>query len=226
MAAYAVTVPHLLSARSGQTDRTNALAAAFGARDHDRLEAAARYLHAVGTPLVEIYEALLARLVDVGPEWISGPRSDPEREIGGFVDDVVNRLREGVVPPTRGTVMLAGIATRHVLGLSALSHVLEDRGWQVRSVRGANTAAVAAEMSTPASDSSDLACVVVALPEGSDQDGLHELYRQLRQLAPGARLVLAGPAAYGDPDLKRRRGVDLVCTHITQVLQLLDLRRQ
>src|SRR5664280_2834137 len=135
MAAYAVTVPHLLSARSGQTDRTNALAAAFGARDHDRLEAAARYLHAVGTPLVEIYEALLARLVDVGPEWISGPRSDPEREIGGFVDDVVNRLREGVVPPTRGTVMLAGVATRHVLGLSALSHVLEDRGWQVRSVR-------------------------------------------------------------------------------------------
>lgn len=112
------------------------LGAAFGARDHDRLEAAARYLHAVGTPLVEIYEALLARLVDVGPEWISGPRSDPEREIGGFVDDVVNRLREGVVPPTRGTVMLAGIATRHVLGLSALSHVLEDRGWQVRSVRG------------------------------------------------------------------------------------------
>jgi hypothetical protein len=43
---------------------------------------------------------------------------------------------------------------------------------------------------------------------------------------PGARLVLAGPAAYGDPDLKRRLGVDLVCTHITQVLQLLDLRRQ
>ena len=206
------------------------LGAAFGARDRDRLEAAARYLHAVGTPLVEIYEALLARLVDVGPEWISGPRSDPEREIGRFVDDVVNRLREGVVPPTRGTVMLAGIATRHVLGLSALSHVLEDRGWQVRSVRGADTAAVAAavaaEMSTPASDSSDLACVVVALPEGSDQDGLRELYRQLRQLAPGARLVLAGPAAYGDPDLKRRLGVDLVCTHITQVLQLLDLRRQ
>lgn len=83
------------------------------------LEAAARYLHAVGTPLVEIYEALLARLVDFGPEWISGPRSDPEREIGGFVDDVVNRLGEDVVPPTRGTVMLAGIATRHVLGLSA-----------------------------------------------------------------------------------------------------------
>ena len=82
-------------------------------------------------------------------------------------------------------------------------------------------------MSTPASDSSDLARVVVALPEGSDQDGLRELYRQLRQLAPGARLVLAGPAAYGDPDLKRRLGVDLVCTHITQVLQLLlDLRRQ
>jgi hypothetical protein len=201
--------------------------AAVGARDHDRLEAAARYLHAVGTPLVEIYEALLARLVDFGPEWISGPRSDPEREIGGFVDDVVNRRREGVVPPTRGTVMLAGIATRHVLGLSALSHVLEDRGWQVRSVdTAAVAAAVATELSTPASDSSDLACVVVALPEGSDQDGLRELYRQLRQLAPGARLVLAGPAAYGDPGLKRRLGVDLVCTHLTQVLQLLDLRRQ
>src|SRR5450756_600323 len=161
MAAYAVTVPHHLSARSGQTDRTNALGAAepgqwrwhssthpagaqvavprtlvraqeavlaelgaaFGARDHDRLEAAARYLHAVGTPLVEIYEALLARLVDVGPEWISGPRSDPERGIGGFVDDVVNRLREDVVPPTRGTVMLAGIATRHVLGPVSYTHL-------------------------------------------------------------------------------------------------------
>lgn len=53
------------------------LGAAVGARDHDRLEAAARYLHAVGTPLVEIYEALLARLVDFGPEWIRAPAATP-----------------------------------------------------------------------------------------------------------------------------------------------------
>lgn len=206
------------------------LGAAFNARNADRVEAATRYLHAVGTPLVEIYEALLAWLVDVGPEWATGPRTDAERETTQFLAGVVARLRDDLAPPSRGRVLMTTLGgARHVIGPAVLVHLFADRGWEATLVRATDwdslAEQVSAEVAAPTPPALGAACLVVGLPAGWDTEALRTEFQRLRRLAPGVLLVLAGPAAYGDPDLKRRLGVDLVSTHITQVLDKLEHRR-
>lgn len=207
------------------------LGSAFNTRDPDRVEAATRYLHAVGTPLVEIYEALLTWLVDVGPEWAVGARTDAERETTRFVAAVVDRLRDDLAPPTRGRVLLTTLGgARHVIGPAVLVHLLADRGWQATLVRAADwdelAGALTTEFATSVPPALPAVCLVVALPADGELATLRSEFARLRKLAPGVLLVLAGPAAYGDPDLKRRLGVDLVSTHITQLLNELERRRR
>lgn len=168
---------------------------AFRDRDRRRVDAAARYLRSTGTPLAELYEAMLDVLAADGPHYLDATR--PDRGAHDFTAEVVARLREPRSGPGRGDVLLAAPhGERHTLGTAAVTHLFEVAGWRVTIAPTGWPAVHDAVVADPS-----LACVVVTLHahETLTTDRAH--FRWLRGTAPQALLLVDGEVLTAHPDV-------------------------
>lgn len=177
---------------------TAELDAAFADRDTVRVHAAASWLRAVGTPLVDIYEVVLAAATRELPRYPSTPAERLRaHDVQARVSDLVSRLRTPV-RPTRGQVMIVVPGgSRNVLGIGPLEHVLADAGFAVVTAPGLeldDVEPLVAELDDPVA-------LALGLHDPDLVPAARELVHRLRAACPSLRVVVGGQAVARVPAL-------------------------
>lgn len=196
------------------------LSAAFAEGRVERVEAAAVWLRRTGTSLVEIYEALLDAARTQAPEYAQTTVDHVRRhQVQECLRDLVARLGGAATGPTRGQVLVAVPGgSVHVLGVTALVHVLQDAGWEAVS---------APELGF---DEIEDALSVLDLPTAlclglHDADQLpraREVVRRVRARWPRLKVIVGGMASTQVPDLAGAVGGHTTTTDLRQTLAALD----
>lgn len=178
--------------------------AAVRAHDLHRAEAAARYLLAGGLALVDLYELLTRALQELGEQWAAGAVCvADEHQVSAAVRELVARLRASPVRRGRGRVLLVTAeGERHVLGLYAFAHVLEERGFDV-TVGGELPWR---EIMALAVGMEGLVAIGLGVHVVPDVEALRTAIAGLRAAVPKTAILLGGPALQQAPDLARLVG--------------------
>ncbi len=166
-----------------------------------------------------VYGTMSACLAELASGWAAGTGSVLAEHLATrTASQVAERLRALAAPATRcGTVVLAvPPGEHHVLGLTALAHLLQEAGWPVRLVDDLP----AEELAGLAGEPGTIAVVLsthVDLPAAQAR----RLLAQLRESAPDVLLVLGGP---GLPRTTQSLGADLVTDDVAELLRTLEER--
>ena len=168
-------------------------------RDCRRVEAAAVWLCATGTPLVDVYETLLAAALRELPPYSSNPSEQVRAfDLQECLRDLVARLAPQHRERNRGSVLAAVPGgSRWVLGTSALVHLLEDAGYEVCASPGlalGDVEAVLASMHDPVA-------LCLALHDVSMLPQAREVVRRVRAAYPQVRVLVGGKAHESVDDL-------------------------
>jgi DNA-binding CsgD family transcriptional regulator len=210
-------VPTLQRAREALLEE---LSAAFVARDADRVVAAARWLRSTGTPLVELYEVVLATAGSSVPEFAS---TSSEHVAQHRAREVLCELASRLGSPTRDTprgsvlVVVPG-GSRHLLGTTALVHVLQDDGWSVVSAPELGLD----DIETQLTEMGEPAGLCLGLHEASLIPRAREVVRRARARWPRLRVLVGGLAARQVPDLAAAVGATTSSSSLRATLAALD----
>jgi DNA-binding CsgD family transcriptional regulator len=209
-------VTHLDRAREAVTTE---LSAAVVDRDRRRVEAAAVWLRDTGTPLVDIYEVLLAAAIRDLPVYAPSPVEQVEAfEIQEIVRYMVARLTSPG-PRTRGQVLsIVPGGSRWVLGTAALTHVLEDAGYAVVTAPGLGLDDIEAVLD----GLGDPVALCLGLHDAALLPKTREVLRRLRMSHPGLRTVVGGQASQAVSDLGSVVGAHATTTKLRETLAALD----
>lgn len=183
--------PRRPSVDAAREAMTAELAAAFVEHDYARVEAAATWLRATGTPLVEVYEVLLDAGLGREPHYASPPEQVRAHRLQECVRDLVARLAPRQPPGSRGqVVMVVPGASRWVLGTAAMAHVLEDAGFQAVTspdITLDHVEAILADLDNPVG-------LCVAIHGVAHIPQSREVIRRVRAAHPRVRVLVAGQA--------------------------------
>jgi len=192
---------------------------AFRERDRSRVEAAAVWLRSTGTSLVEVYEVLLETATADLPQYASTPEEHLRSfEVQESVRDLVARLAPRTPSGARGQVLLVvSGGKRWVLGVAALTHVLEDAGFSVVAsprIGLEDVADVVAGLDDPVA-------VCVGLHDLSSVPLARQVLRGLRSAHPQVRILVGGKADESVRDLAGLVGAHSVTRSMRETLAIL-----
>ena len=199
---------------------TAELSAAFAEGDRERVEAAAVYLRSTGTPLVEIYEALLEAARTQAPEYALTTCDHVRRyRVQECLRDLVGRLGTSTPSGGRGQVLVAvpGGAL-HLLGTAALTHVLQDVGWE--AVSAPEIGFDELEDALAGLEEPDGLCL--GLHDPAQLPRAREAVRRVRARWPRLRVVVGGLAGDHVPDLASAVGAQTTSTSLRDTVAALD----
>jgi DNA-binding CsgD family transcriptional regulator len=198
---------------------TAELAAAFRDRDRTRLEAAALWLRATGTPLVEVYETLFDAAAPQAAEYAQTPGEHLERfQVQEMLRHLMTRLGRATPGRSRGEVaiVVAG-ERRHLFGIGPVIHVLEDAGYVPVTAPGITLE----DLPEVVDGLADPVGVVLALNDAAAIPRARAAVQQVRASHPRLRVVVAGQAAEAVPDLASAVGAHAVSRRFSQTLRTL-----
>lgn len=195
------------------------LGSAFAQSDNDRVQAAAVWLRSTGTPLVEVYETLLAASADLAPEFSRSPGDHVRRHrVQEALRDLVARLGTSS-PATRGDVLVVVPGgSLHVFGVTALVHVLQDAGWHVAAAPELELDDVEPQLAELA----DPAGLCLGLHERAQLPAVRDVVRRVRSRWPDVRVVVGGQVGSDVPDLAGAVGAHVTARSLRDTLDALD----
>jgi DNA-binding CsgD family transcriptional regulator len=196
------------------------LTAAFADHDRVRVEAAATWLRSTGTPLVDIYDRLLAAVTTEVSEYATTPGQHLERF---QVQELLRHLRVtlGTSPgrPERGQVALVVAGERrHVFGLTPLLHILEDSGYTPAAAPGITLD----DLEELLAGLDDPVGVVLALNDPAALPRARQVIARIRAGHPRLRVIVAGHAGHGVTDLAVAVGAHANSRRYSDTLRVLD----
>jgi DNA-binding CsgD family transcriptional regulator len=196
------------------------LASAFAERDVRRVEAAATWLCSTGSALADVYEVLLDAALREVPSY---PRTPAEHvrafEMQESVRDLIARLAPPPPATSLGQVLLVVPGgSRWVLGTAALSHLLEDAGYNAVSSDALELDDVEPTLATLP----DPVAVCLALHDVSYVPKAREVVRRVRAAYPLLRVIVGGKVNDIVNDLAGLVGAHAASRSLRQTLQLLD----
>jgi DNA-binding CsgD family transcriptional regulator/methylmalonyl-CoA mutase cobalamin-binding subunit len=199
---------------------TAELADAFTTGDRARVQAAAEWLRTTGTPLVDIYEVLLDAARTTAPEFAQTADEHVHRHrVQESLRDLVARLGTSSRLATRGQVLVVVPGgSLHVLGVTALVHVLQDAGWSVVAAPELGLDDLEAQLE----QLSDPAGVCLGLNDADAVPQAREVVRRLRARWPRLRVVVGGLASQQLPDLCGAVGATSETRSMRETLAALD----
>lgn len=196
------------------------LSAAFTAGDGERVEAAAVWLRSTGTSLVEIYETLLVAARTRAPEYAQTTGDHVRRhKVQECLHDLVARLGGAAPAATRGQVLVVVPGgSVHVLGVTALVHVLQDAGWDAVSAPelGFDHAEDAL------ADMDDPTALCLGLHDVEQLPRAREVVRRVRTRWPRLKVIVGGMAGEQVPDLAAAVGAQTTSQSMRDTLAALD----
>lgn len=198
---------------------TAELAAGFAERDVRRVEAAATWLRATGSALIDVYEVLLDAALREVPSY---PASPAERvrafEMQESVRDLLARLAPQPMARPLGQVLLVVPGgTKWVLGTPALSHLLDDAGYSAVSAPALDLDDIEPTLASL----SDPVALCLALHDVSYIPKAREVVRRLRSTFPLVRVVVGGRAGESVSDLAGLVGAHASTRSLRETLEFL-----
>jgi DNA-binding CsgD family transcriptional regulator len=214
---YTCGVSTLDRAREAMTAE---LTAAFADRDRVRVEAAATWLRRTGTPLIDIYDRLLAATTSDSSEYATSPGQHLERfQVQELLRHLRSTLGTSATRPDRGQVALVVEGERrHVFGLTPLLHVLEDAGYTPVAAPGLTLHDVEGVLDSL----DDPVGVVLALNDPTVLPRARQHVARVRAHHPRVRVIVAGYAAEAVTDLAVAVGAHSWSRRYSDTLRVLD----
>lgn len=196
------------------------LADAFTVADRDRVAAAATWMRATGSPLVEVYEVLLQAARAQGPEFVVDPADHVRRHrVQQDLRELVGRLGTTAHETSRGHVLVVVPGgSLHVLGVTALVHVLQDAGWDVVAAPELGLDDVEPQLERLA----DPAALCLGLSDQSQLARAREVVRAVRSRWPALKVLVGGRVQQEVPDLAAAVGAHTTSTELRTTLDALD----
>lgn len=198
---------------------TAELAAAFLDGDRGRTQAAAAWLRATGSGLVDVYEVLLDAVRTSTREYaLTSDELVARHRVQEDLRELAARLGTSA-PPDRGTVLVVVPGgSLHVLGVTALVHVLEDAGWSVVAAPELGLDDVEAQLERLG----DGAGLLLGLNDVDLVPAARAVVKQVRSRWPGVRVVVGGLALDPVPDLAAATGAHATSRSMRETLAALD----
>ena len=173
--------------------------------------------------LGELYELLRRILNEVGESWARGRATVlSEHLVTSAASTVVELLRAltAAPGPSAGTVVVtAPSGDRHLLGLAALGHLLEDAGHRVVVAADLPLAELLTLSAQP-----EVVAVVLSCHTPVTASTFHSLVASLRKAKPALKIAVGGPGLPHSLAVRRSCGADLVSSDPAALLELLVVR--
>ena len=196
------------------------LARALVTGDEERAQLAADTLwHSTGS-LSTVYAELAKQLEDAGEGWAAGYTSlAVAHRLTTAAERLCARLRPLPARGLRGAVLLAAPpGDLHLLALTALGHLCEDRGY--RAVLGGSLPWD--DLAELAAEEDDLVAVAVSLHQTVKAPQVRRGLATVRRAAGQAAVIIGGPQVRADPALAKSLGADAAATTAVEGLDRLD----
>jgi DNA-binding CsgD family transcriptional regulator len=198
---------------------TAELADAFSSRDDARVHAAATWLRSTGTPLVDVYEVLLDVVRADGPEFARTADDHVRRhQVQERLRDLAARLAPTAAPSRGDVLVVVEGGSLHVLGVTALVHVLQDAGWSVVAAPELGLADVEDQLERL----DEPAALCLGLSHRDQLARAREVVRSVRTRFPGLRVLVGGAISQDVPDLAAAVGATATSTSLRDTLAVLD----
>lgn len=197
------------------------LARALVTDDEQRALLAAETLwHCSGSPAA-VHRVMSEQLAAAGDGWVQGFTSlAVAHRLTSSCERLLARLRPLPAGGSRGTVLLATPpGDRHILGIRAFGHLVEDRGYRAVLGEGLpwdDLVELAAE--------EDLVAICLSIHTDVGVATVRRGVAALRRATGSPPVMVGGPAVTADPLLARRLGADAAApTAAAGLQQLHDL---
>lgn len=198
---------------------TAELAGAFVEGDRRRTEAAAVWLRGTGAPLVELYEVLLDAVRVRMPEFAHTADDHVARHrVQEDLRELAARLGTPTTPSRGSVLVIVPGGSLHVLGVTALVHVLQDAGWAVVAAPELGLDDVEPQLA----GLDDPVGLLLGVHDPAALTATREVVKRVRARWPRLRVVVGGLAAAHTTDLAAEVGANALSASLRETLAALD----